>query len=85
MFPNQGPDDAAGLTDAQLERLMQTLHWELAVRLDRESYERLLRMFSEARDRSDEQIAAARAERERMAFTKDVLRDIAALPVKHAA
>ncbi len=88
MFPSQpdnGPHAAAALTDAQLEQLMEIVHWEAAMRMDRDGYHRLLRNYMEARDRSQDRLDSARGERERLTFAQDVLRDIAALPVTRAA
>ena len=79
--PSKGPDAAADLPDEDLGKLLQIIMWELAVRTDREQFDGHIRQIAMSRAKAENDLAMARAVRDRREFAAEVQKTIDKLPV----
>lgn len=79
--PDEGPHAASRLTDAELDFLQQVVAVELAIRLDRNTYETRFQDIADHRGEMDEMVTDWRNQRDRIVFVQSVTADLDHLPV----
>ena len=79
--PTEGPHMASNLSDQELEFLQHVLAVELAIRLDKVSYQQRFHKIAEHRVEMDEMVEDWRRQRDRIIFVASVTSDLDHLPV----
>ena len=79
--PADGPHAASMLSNDELEFLQQVVAVEMAIRLNREDYERRFHGVADHRREMDEMVSDWRNQRDRMMFVASVTADLDGLPV----
>lgn len=80
--PSAGPHMASGLSDEDLDFLLNVLAIELAIRLDRTAYQQRFSRIAVHRTEMDEIVTDWRSQRDRMRFASSVMADLEGLTVR---